>query len=136
MSYGFLSDTRITNLWLGTAGPPRAEATSRVAYLLVEAVAAGAGWAARGVAAGLRALARRFNRRHVRVRTIRELQRLDDAVLRDIGIERAAIPEVVDGILRPQAPEASRPLRSPRRAPRPRIAVPLRAAENPACCPA
>jgi len=41
MVHGFLSDTRITNLWLGTTGPAHHEATGRVAYLAVEAVAAG-----------------------------------------------------------------------------------------------
>lgn len=44
------------------------------------------------------ALSRRWERR----RAIAELGRLDDRLLADIGISRGQIPQVVDGLSRPQ----------------------------------
>jgi len=132
MTYGFLSDTRITGLWLGTTGPARPEATARAAYLAVEAVAAAGGWAARRVAAAWRPLGRGLARVGARRRAIGELRRLDDAVLRDIGIERDAIPAVVDGLLAPQDETPARPRHVVRR---PTVAAPL-PAQGPVCCAA
>jgi len=132
MSYGFLSDTRVTDLWLGTVGPMRAEATSRVAYLAVEAVATLGARAARGAAAAWRPLGQRLTAYQVRRQAIRDLQRLDDALLRDIGIERDAIPAAVDGLVRPRDQAASRAARRPRP---PVVAIPLHAPLGPACCP-
>jgi uncharacterized protein YjiS (DUF1127 family) len=45
------------------------------------------------------ALSRCWSRR----KAIAELQRLDDRLLADIGISRGQIPQVVDGLGRPQA---------------------------------
>ena len=132
MTYGFLSDTRITNLWLGTAGPARPEATARAVYLAIEAVAAAGGWAVRGLVAAWRPLGRRLARFDARRRTVGELRRLDDAVLRDIGIERDAIPAVVDGLLAPQDETPARPRHVARR---PVVAAPL-PAQGPVCCAA
>jgi len=133
MVHGFLSDTRITNLWLGTTGPAHHEATGRVAYLAVEAVAAAGGRAARGLAAAWRPLSQRLTAALVRRRAIRDLQRLDDAVLRDIGVERDAIAATVDGLIGRKDATASR---TPRILRHPVVVGPLRAAPGPQCCPA
>lgn len=136
MIYGFLSDTRITSLWLGTTGPARPEATARAVYLAVEAAAAAGGWAARGLVAAWRPLGRGLARFGARRRAICELRRLDDAVLRDIGVERDAIPAVVDGLLAPQDETPARPRRLGQRVVRrPAVAAPL-PAQGPVCCAA
>lgn len=130
MVHGFLNDPRITNEWLGSNGPPGAGAGSGAIYRAVEAAIAMVGGISRRAAAVARPLAGRVLWRNVRARSIRQLQGLDDAVLRDIGIERDAIPQVVDELMSPQAvPDTARP-RSRRR---PFIGVPLQAQ---ACCPA
>jgi len=128
MVYGFLNDPRITNEWLGSNGPPGGDAGSGVVYRAVEAAITMAGGISRATAAVARPLAGRILWRNVRARSIRQLQGLDDALLRDIGIERDAIPQVVDELMQPQtAPDTARPR------PGPIVGVPLRAQ---ACCPA
>lgn len=65
---------------------------------------------ARRVDGGLRAVYRAQRRRRQRRAAIRDLRTLDDRILRDIGMTRGDIPEVVDGLLsrRPEARTALR----------------------------
>lgn len=79
--------------------------------------------AARLLAAGLgaahetarRAVSRRARARRRRL-AIRELESLSDRLLRDIGVERGRIPEVVDALLQPEGARG-RPARTARHAP-------------------
>ncbi len=55
--------------------------------------------AATGLARGVRALYRSLKESRDRRRAISELRRLSDRTLRDIGIERSQIPQIVDRLL-------------------------------------
>jgi uncharacterized protein YjiS (DUF1127 family) len=53
-----------------------------------------------------------LSRRWLRRRATAELERLDDRLLADIGISRGQIPQVVDGLCRPQPRRPERDIRS------------------------
>lgn len=64
----------------------RIEAQSRAAYLAVVGIESVATYVARAVTAGLRRATRGYRRARSRRRTIQALSRLDDRLLRDVGI--------------------------------------------------
>jgi uncharacterized protein YjiS (DUF1127 family) len=66
----------------------------------IRAVGLRAPWPARALAAALRRIARPWRR----AAAIRDLSRLDDRLLRDMGIERHAIDEAVDTLLETERP--------------------------------
>ncbi len=61
----------------------------------------------RVVEAGASELLAQIRAWQARRRANAELRRLDDRVLADIGIERSAIPQVVDGLVARGAPPAN-----------------------------
>ena len=79
----------VNQSYLDRAIQERAEAQARVAYLLIVGIEAVAKLAVRALRAGAGRLARGYRQWQRRRLTIRELSRLDERMLRDIGITRA-----------------------------------------------
>ncbi len=91
--------------YIEQAHEARAEAMARVGYLAVAAVGRVVGAAARSAQAALAALAAWRNRRAA----LREILRLDDRMLRDIGFTRADAWAAVDGTLGARASDVCAP---------------------------
>lgn len=69
----------------------RVEAQSRAAYLAVVGIESAASFIGHAVTAGLRRAARNYRRARSRRLTIQALSRLDDRLLRDVGIQPGSI---------------------------------------------
>jgi uncharacterized protein YjiS (DUF1127 family) len=84
---------------LAAAARQPAQTLSTLAYQAVDGVATAVQQAARALTADLRQIRGALDKRRRRNRTIHELQRLDDRMLRDIGLYRGDIRAVADGLV-------------------------------------
>lgn len=86
MYHMYLGDSE-NRSYLDQAIQARAEAQGRVAYLAIVGIEAAAVFIGRAAMAGLRGATRRYRQWNDRRVTIRELSKLDDRMLRDVGVD-------------------------------------------------
>ena len=96
----------------------RADAMSRAAYLAVVGFEAAAVFLGRGLWRGLRAAARTYTDWRSRRLTIQALSKLDDRMLRDIGVDPGSIEAIATELVelprqRPLPVAALRPILAP-----------------------
>lgn len=103
--------------YLARAHQERAEAMSRVAYLVVVGVDRLVGQAARAPVAGLRRIARGYDLWQRRRHTVQALSRLDARMLRDIGIDSPGAIDAIAAELGRDAEPAAEPAAVPRPVP-------------------
>lgn len=95
--------------YVGRAHQDRAEAMSRAAYFAVVGVEAAAAFLGHGLWRGLRAAARAYATWRSRRLTIRALAKLDDRMLRDIGVDPGSIEALATELSeRPRRPQPAR----------------------------
>lgn len=92
--YQFHSESPEDRAYFDRAVQDRVEAQARVAYLLLVGVDAVAAFIGRAVVSGPRRIVRGYGAWRRRRRTAQELSRLDDRMLRDIGILPGSIDEI------------------------------------------
>jgi len=115
-AYDFHSDVYAG--YVDRAQRERAEAMSRVGYLTVVGIEHAARPLGRLIRAGLRSAREHYARWNERRHTIRALSRLDERLLRDIGVDPNSLELVVDELVaKPRTGEPLPPSGSPARAP-------------------
>ena len=109
MLHGYLIDPEYS-AHADRAHRDRAEAMSRAAYLVVVGFETAAVFVGRGLWRGLRTAGRTYTGWRSRRLTIQALSRLDDRMLRDVGIDPGSIDAVAAELI--ERPRRSQPART------------------------